>query len=144
MNNFINEDSKLPDSDFEDLEYQEEKDIEDFEDYDEEYEEDYDNEHEEDIDEQEEDNQPLAMNKGFQNSPLNNISLLVSAEAGSVMISLKRLLSLKPGDILDIAELPPKVNLVINGKIIGDGYLVEFNGRLGVKIASLYTDHVAV
>jgi len=67
----------------------------------------------------------------------DSLELKLIAEAGATLISLKKLLTLSVGDIFDIADLPPKVNLVINNVVIGYGTLVEFNGRIGVKITSL-------
>ena len=75
-----------------------------------------------------------------QTDRLNNISLCLTIEVGQVHLSLKQLLELKLNDTLDFAGLPPKVKLVLNHVIIGEGYLVEFNGRLGVKISNLNTN----
>lgn len=66
-----------------------------------------------------------------------NLQLKLSAEAGSILISLERLLNLQAGDVLDLANLPPQVNLVLNGLVIGSGLLVEVNGRIGVQISHL-------
>jgi flagellar motor switch/type III secretory pathway protein FliN len=71
----------------------------------------------------------------------DSLELQVKAQAGSVMISLQQLLTLKAGDILDIASLPPKVNLLVNDTMIASGLLVEFNGRVGVKITKLTSKH---
>lgn len=66
-----------------------------------------------------------------------SLEVKLTAEAGSISISLKRLLELSPGDILDVAALPPKVKLLVNNTVIGNGFLVELNGRIGVKITNL-------
>lgn len=70
-------------------------------------------------------------------SKLKNINFKINIEAGSVDLSLEELANLKHGDILDFAGLPPKVKLVLNGSFLAEGYLVEFNGRLGVKLIRL-------
>jgi len=87
------------------------------------------------------DEEPKKTSKNNVSEDLNHLSdsleLKLIAEAGATLISLKKLLTLSAGDIFDIADLPPKVNLVINNVVIGYGTLVEFNGRIGVKITSL-------
>lgn len=90
-----------------------------------------------------EDNELLEVDSTEDSAPpdLNylakSLEIKLKAEAGSILISLHKLLTLHPGDILHIAELPPKVNLVVNNVVIGAGYLVEFNGSIGVKISEL-------
>ena len=77
-------------------------------------------------------------NKEFmQNNLLNNLSIQITAQAGQVMLSIQQLMALSLDQVIDIAPLPPKVALLANGVNIGDGYLVELNGRLGVKISRL-------
>ncbi len=73
----------------------------------------------------------------INHSLLNDLSVTVVAQAGQVMLSVQQLLELSLDQVIDIAPLPPKVSLLVNGINIGDGYLVELNGRLGVKIARL-------
>lgn len=68
---------------------------------------------------------------------LNNVSFKVTAEAGQLLLSLEGLQKLRIGDILDLAELPPQVTLMLNGLVLGHGYLVEINNRVGVKLISL-------
>lgn len=68
---------------------------------------------------------------------LKNLSITISAEAGQIILSLQQLVNLEVNQILDIASMPPKVNLLVNGVNIGNGYLVEINGRVGVRIAHL-------
>ena len=70
-------------------------------------------------------------------SLFENLVFSVTAEDGQVLFPLIQLISMQPGDVFDLAELPPRVNLVINGKIFGCGYLVELNGRVGLRVASI-------
>ncbi len=63
--------------------------------------------------------------------------LTIEAQAGQIHLSLQQLLNLNSGQIFDLTTIPPKVKLLVNNVVIGDGFLVEFNGRVGVKIASL-------
>ncbi len=79
----------------------------------------------------------ILLQKVSQNKLADNLSITITAQAGQVMLSIQQLLDLSVDQIIDIAPLPPKVSLLANGITIGDGYLVELNGRLGVKIARL-------
>ncbi len=76
-------------------------------------------------------------NEKINGNLLKNLSITVSAEAGQIILSLQQLVNLEVNQVLDIAPMPPKVNLVVNGVNIGNGFLVEINGRVGVKIAHL-------
>jgi|GEM_PF-5373564 len=79
---------------------------------------------------------PLAHEPAKVINP-NHIELPVIAVAGQITLSLQQLLELKIGDALDVGELPATVKLLANNVLIAYGYLVEFNGRLGVKISKL-------
>lgn len=68
---------------------------------------------------------------------LDRMEVNVRAEVGQVLMNLSQVLSLTPGDTLSISELPPIVRLVANNAVIGEGYLVEFNGRIGVRISKI-------
>lgn len=67
------------------------------------------------------------------------IELSLTAVSGQVSLSLDELLGLRVGDAFPIGEFPARVKLFLNGVLIGSGYLVEFNGRVGVKIANIYS-----
>lgn len=73
----------------------------------------------------------------YVNTLAESCILTIEAQAGQINLSLQQLLTLTSGQTFDLAPLPPKVKLLINGVVIGDGFLVELNGRVGVKIASL-------
>jgi flagellar motor switch/type III secretory pathway protein FliN len=79
----------------------------------------------------------------FRKLELNqaNFMLTVTAEIGNVTMSLQQLLALQIGDVFDFAGLPVAVRLMTNGLYIGDGHLVEINGRVGVKIFKLSGNH---
>jgi flagellar motor switch/type III secretory pathway protein FliN len=85
---------------------------------------------------------PVQQDGLSQQHLLDNLMFNLNAQAGQISLSMQQLLNLASGQVVDLAPLPPKVQLLINGVIIGDGYLVEINGRLGVKIANLNISHV--
>lgn len=72
-------------------------------------------------------------------SPLLNsadIELMVSCEVGQVTLSLGQLMQLKVGDSLEFMRWPGKVKLRVNNNLFAEGYMVEVNGMLGVKITN--------
>jgi len=66
---------------------------------------------------------------------LKALPLRVQVVLGEREFSLGEIQSLSPGTILelDIAKTDP-VRLMVNGKILGEGELVEVEGNLAVKI----------
>ena len=73
----------------------------------------------------------------YDKNRLVNTKVHITVEAGSLDLTLDRLLTMQVGDIFEFAGLPAKVKLMANGSLLADGYLVEINGRIGVKIANL-------
>lgn len=67
---------------------------------------------------------------------LDEISFTVKCEIGHVAISLNELLNLKIGDCLEFMRWPGKVKLKLNDYLFAEGYLVELDGMLGVKITN--------
>lgn len=67
---------------------------------------------------------------------LEEISFKVSCEIGSVAVSLNELLNLKIGDCLEFMRWPGKVKLKLNDYLFAEGYLVEVNGMMGVKVTN--------
>lgn len=65
-----------------------------------------------------------------------NVSLIV--EIGQVKMTMDKLLSLEPGNMLDLNIRPEDgVNLVVNGKTIGKGELIRIGDSIGVRILDL-------
>lgn len=69
---------------------------------------------------------------------LGDVPLEVVVELARVAISAEQLLELREGSILELGRGPgDSVSLSVNGRVVARGALVEIEGRLGVRIASL-------
>jgi flagellar motor switch protein FliN len=64
-----------------------------------------------------------------------NIPLSISVEVGSFQMSIKKLMELAPGNLLELGVRPENgVDLVFNGKCIARGELLRIGDTLGVRI----------
>lgn len=71
-------------------------------------------------------------------SVLENITTPLVVELGRVTLDIMALAQLKPGFVIELSKAPSQpVDLVVAGKLIGKGELVEVEGELGVRIISL-------
>lgn len=77
----------------------------------------------------------IASNK-LIHPALDEIKFQISCEIGSISISLEELSKLKVGDCLEFIRWPGKVKLKLNDYLFAEGYLVETEGMLGVKITN--------
>ena len=67
-----------------------------------------------------------------------NIPLTLTVEVARVKMDLARLLSLQPGNLLELALRPEQgVSLVVGGKKVATGELVKIGEILGVKILNI-------
>ncbi len=64
----------------------------------------------------------------------STIDVVVRCEVGRVVLSIKDLLELRVGKTLTISNWPQTVKLSANGVYIAEGFLVEVNEMLAVKI----------
>lgn len=70
--------------------------------------------------------------------PLEEISLPVIIELGRIQMTIKKLLELQPGNMLELDIHPETgVDLVVNGKRIARGELLRIGEALGVRIQEL-------
>jgi len=67
---------------------------------------------------------------------LSSISFRVTCEVGQTSISLSELSNLKIGDCINFIKWPGMVKLKLNDYLFAEGYLVEIDGMLGVKITN--------
>ena len=104
------------------------------------------NEHLDDEDlEEEEFEEETPENENFSNSaglePLirsKDIPLTIHVEVAHLKMPLKTLLSLQPGNTLELKVRPETgVNLTVNGKVIGRGELIQIGDLLGVKVTEI-------
>lgn len=69
---------------------------------------------------------------------LEDIGVALVVELGRVMVSAADVVQLRPGQVIELARAPGEpVDLVVDGKRVGKGELVEIDGELGVRILSL-------
>lgn len=72
------------------------------------------------------------------NDLLENITTPLVVELGRVSLTIVGIGDLKAGTIIELSKTPSDaVDLVVGGKSIGKGELVEVEGDLGVRIVSL-------
>ena len=69
---------------------------------------------------------------------LPSVTLPVVVALGRSFMSLKDILKLKSGQILELNKNPNEpVDLVVNGKVVARGELVEVDGRLAVRLIKI-------
>jgi flagellar motor switch protein FliM len=69
---------------------------------------------------------------------LDDVTVAMVVEVGRVMVSAADVMGLRPGQVIELSRAPGEpVDLVVDGKKIGKGELVEIDGELGVRILSL-------
>lgn len=67
-----------------------------------------------------------------------NIPIPLIVELGRLPLSLQKIGELQKGQVLQLTQSPgDPVDLIISGKSIGQGELVEVEGKFGVKVLSL-------
>ena len=68
----------------------------------------------------------------------DNLTMPLVIELGKKPMTLAQVGELQKGQVLELSQKSTDpINLVINGKSIGQGELVEIEGQMGVKILSL-------
>lgn len=69
---------------------------------------------------------------------IQKIPMALVVELGQLEMSMEKLLAIEPGNILDLDFRPEEgVNLVINGKRVGKGEIIQIGETLGVRIIEL-------
>lgn len=70
---------------------------------------------------------------------LGDIPMVVVVELGRVQLTADEVIRLRPGQLVEVGRKPNDllVDLVVNGKLVAKGKLVEIEGALGVELASL-------
>lgn len=69
---------------------------------------------------------------------LPNINLPVMVALGRSFMSIHDILKLKPGQILELNKSPNEpVDLIVNGKVVARGELVDVDGRLAVRLIKI-------
>jgi flagellar motor switch protein FliN len=85
---------------------------------------------------------PLVSSRS--NAPPQNIDMLmdidldVSIELGNSMLSIKRILELAPGSIVELDRMAGEpVDLLVNNKVVAKGEVVVIDENFGIRIVSL-------
>ena len=74
----------------------------------------------------------------IQTSQIENMPITIIVEAARFKMTLDKLMSMQPGNLLDLSVHPEKaVNLVVNGEQIAKGELVNLGDTLGVRILEM-------
>ena len=131
----LDEDWGIDDEDGNDEEYEE---YEEYEDHDERRDHGYDESDYAKADE-EETNPPDDTDNLAEAEPLlGDVPINVVVELGRVELTANEVIRLRNGHLMELGRSPADpVDLVISGKLLGKGELVEIDGDLGVKILSL-------
>lgn len=90
--------------------------------------------------EQNKKNSPEQEKTSLEQAPstIEDITLSVIIEVGRLNMSVKQLMELQPGNLLESNIHPENgVNLIVNGKCIGKGELLLLGETLGVRILEL-------
>jgi flagellar motor switch protein FliM len=81
-----------------------------------------------------EEEEPMAESAGM----LADVAVAMVVELGRVSVSAADVLALRPGQVIELSRSPgDPVDLVVDGKMLGKGELVEIEGELGVRILEL-------
>ena len=84
---------------------------------------------------------PMSEDETQQNNvdQINKVPVQLSFDLGQKKLSFNEVKQLRPGYVLDLpASLPETVQIKAQNKQIGTGELVEIDGRIGVRIISLF------
>jgi type III secretion system YscQ/HrcQ family protein len=69
---------------------------------------------------------------------LDDVTVAMVVELGRVTVSAADVVGLRAGQVIELSRQPGEpVDLVVDGKRVGKGELVEIDGELGVRILSL-------
>ncbi|EKB28581.1 type III secretion system cytoplasmic ring protein SctQ [Aeromonas dhakensis] len=74
-------------------------------------------------------------------SQLEGLPVQVTFEVGRQTLDWHTLTTLQPGSLIDLgAPIDGEVRIISNGHLLGNGRLVEIQGRLGVRVESLKSE----
>jgi len=69
---------------------------------------------------------------------LSDVPLRLVVELARIPVTLEEVIEMKVGHVIDLGRLATDpLNLVINGKTVGQGELVEFEGQLGIRLIAV-------
>jgi len=69
---------------------------------------------------------------------LGDVPMRLVVELARIPVTLEEVVEMKVGHIIDLGRLASDpLNLVVNGKTVGQGELVEFEGQLGIRLIAI-------
>ena len=69
---------------------------------------------------------------------LLDVNLTLTIELGRTKLTIKEVLALKPGDLVELDHLAGEpVDLLVNGKVVAKGEVVIVDDNFAVRISSL-------
>jgi len=70
--------------------------------------------------------------------PVEQVPIRIKVEVGRLEITAQDLLGLKPGNLLQLGRsIEQGVDLVVGGKVVARGELIEVGDHLGVRLTDL-------
>ncbi len=69
---------------------------------------------------------------------MHKVKVQLKCEVGAVNLSMSELSTFKIGDMVEFGKWPNTVKLILNNSCIAEGYLIEVQGMLAVKIEQVY------
>jgi flagellar motor switch protein FliM len=85
---------------------------------------------------------PIDDNLAEAEPLLGDIPVAVIVELGRVQLTADEVIRLRAGQLIELGRSPTEpVDLVVNGKLIAKGELVEIEGALGVKLLNLVKEN---
>ncbi|MCL2314540.1 MAG: FliM/FliN family flagellar motor switch protein, partial [Proteobacteria bacterium] len=69
---------------------------------------------------------------------LSDVPLRLVVELARIPVTLEEVVEMRVGHVIDLGRLASDpLNLVVNGKTVGQGELVEFDGQLGIRLIAV-------
>ncbi|MCL2012566.1 MAG: FliM/FliN family flagellar motor switch protein [Cystobacterineae bacterium] len=69
---------------------------------------------------------------------LSDVPLRLVVELARIPVTIEEVVEMKVGHVIDLGRLASDpLNLVVNGKTVGQGELVEFDGQLGIRLIAV-------
>jgi flagellar motor switch protein FliN/FliY len=83
-------------------------------------------------------NDPVAALENAKLKKLENVEVNLKVEAGSIMLTLRELLTLKIGSVIALdTEAGAQLDILTNGTLIARGEVVNIGGTLGIRVLSI-------
>lgn len=82
--------------------------------------------------------QEANMDNAEKPTPVKDVPLSIQIEMGKIKMSLEKLMSLQPGEVIETTINPQEnVSLILNNKIVAKGELIKVGDVIGVRILEI-------